>query len=222
MKDQSRQSLNFSAFSQDERKIGIDLEQRRRAYEKRRKALTATMEAAQTRLDTGAILAEVINRPELDESEKEKFGRVVEGYLDTQAESLDAAKEQIADLDHEWVKLDAMLREFGAVMHAVRIFEEEHGIAPVADPDLPEPDDLATGIYAYEDLVRADLETTRELLASQNTKLLTSYDFRSAEFKLDGGGGGELVVAAADLLLAVRTTLSNLRVAASLPDPAGG
>lgn len=204
---------SFSSFPQDEQRNGLELEAFRLFYVGRKAVLETHLKDSKARLEALPIVNEFsqLAKRNLDESARRELDRAFASFEQMHREASSLAVGEIDALEQEWNSRQARLNQYSAVMHAVRVFKDERGIAPIVDPELPAPQELNSGIYAYEDLVFAELEKTREVLSQHAPYLLGSYQFRSSELSLEDGGGGLAVEQAADILLACRIKLRALR-----------
>lgn len=208
----------FSEYPADEQRQGIDLAARLASYHERKKQAEDSAVKATHRLSAKPWFDECERG--LAEDELAVVHRVHEGYLQVHRAALAGAQGRLSALGGEWTTLAAELQDHNEVVHAVTCFKNDHQIVPEVDPDLPAPDKLAEGIYAYEELVRAELEQTRILLEAHRPDLLKQYKYNRSKQTVDFGGAGQAVADAADDLLAARIALRELRNEAQPPPPA--
>lgn len=205
-------SHTFSAYTREEQKNALELEAIRIDYLERKAALAEALKQAQARLSVRSIFDEFAQSAKFTEAVRDEFEAELEGFMGLHQESYDQAAADGYALQTEWQSHTQRLEKYKSAMYAARVFKEEYRVDPVVDPDLPPPDELSQGIYAYETLVQNDLEATRKLLTDRAPALLGSWEFRSVELYFESGGdGGSLVQEAADRLLAHRIKLANLR-----------
>lgn len=205
----------FSGFPATEQKLGLDLFARFESYQGRKKQAEDAAVKANHRLAAKPWFDECEQGLQADELAL--VHRVHEGYLKVQQAALGGAQGQLSALSGEWTGIAAELQDRGELVHAIRCFQNDNNMLPEVDPDLPLPENLAEGIYAYEKLVQAEMETTRELLQAHKPALLQQHKFRRAKETLDFGGAGLEVGVAADDLLAARLALRQLRDEAQPP-----
>lgn len=199
----------FSGFPATEQTLGLDLFVRFESYQRRKKQAEDAAVKANHRLAAKPWFDECEQGLQADELDL--VHRVHEAYLKVQQAALGSAQGRLSALSGEWTGIAVELQDRGELVHAIRCFQSDNDMLPEVDPDLPLPENLAEGINTYEQLVRADLETTRALLQAHKPALLQQFKFRRASETILLGGAGLEVGVVADDLLAARLVLRQLR-----------
>jgi hypothetical protein len=200
----------FSEFGIEEQRLGLDLVARHVAYSERRRAQARALDEAEKRLSARSYFAEVHILPDLDEATVALIASAHERYFEVQEAIRQEAEAALSRLQVEWSMLAQELASNAEVVEAIRRYKMKFQAEPVIHEDMSPPELLPIGVYAFEDVVRKELEETRALLQELLPELLKSNEFRVAEeYVMDGGGLS--IGHAADELRAARDMLAKLR-----------